>query len=98
MPFKVTPAIQCEINAIIDTMSSGYGLVDIYMTATKVQDRHRGDNVALEDIVTAVIARARADGLPMEFNPRPLDEAFDDGVDFLQEDPMIRSETVSYAA
>ena len=100
MPFTVTSAIQREINAIIDTMGPGCGLVDIYMTARKVQDRHQGDNVALEDIVTAVIARARADGLPMEFNPRRLLSGEDvvDVVDLLEEDPMIMPETVSSAA
>jgi hypothetical protein len=100
MPFAVTPTIQREINAIIDTISPDLGLVDIYLIAKKVQARHPADNVALEDIVAAVIDRARADGLPMEFNPRHTLNGEDvvDRIDLLEEDPMIRSETVSSAA
>jgi hypothetical protein len=100
MPFTVTSAIQCEINTIIDTISPGCGLVDIYMTARKVQNLHAADNVALEDIVTAVIARAQANGLPMEFDPRRLLNGDDvvDVVDLLEEDPMIMPETIIAAA
>ena len=55
----LSPKICAEISAVVETAATSGKLVRLYYEAEKIRQLNIGDNVALEDIIEAIIVQAK---------------------------------------
>ena len=71
MFFKLNAGILQSIENAVEGCRSRNDVLDIYRTANHVQKSHWNDNVAIEDIVAALLSRA---GVHVPVGFIPLDD------------------------
>ena len=69
MARELSAKVQAEISAVVESAVKAGTLVRVYAEADKIRQAHIVENIALEDIVEAIIARS-ADGPGYEADPK----------------------------
>lgn len=72
MPLYMTPSILIEIERAVKRAENDGGILSVYAVAKWVQALHPEDNVALEDVITALVKRAKHTCLGLLFDPSVL--------------------------
>jgi hypothetical protein len=65
-PFSIK--LQNDVLAAVQTVANCGGILDISTLAEQVRQRNEAENVALEDILQALLQQARWLNLPIEFS------------------------------
>ena len=78
MKLKRCPTLVATIRQILESVEQADGILDAYAAAEAVQRSHPEENIALEDIIEALLT-GRGDVRAIEFTPRrmTIDLTFD---------------------
>jgi hypothetical protein len=70
---SLSDKMQAEISGVLNAATASGGVVRIYAEAERIRRNHLPDNVALEDIVEALMGSI--DGLAYSFDPEEAADA-----------------------
>jgi hypothetical protein len=71
MKLKRCPTLVATVRQILENVEQNDGILDAYAAAEAVQRAHPNENVALEDIMEALLT-GRGDIRAIEFTPRRM--------------------------